>query len=485
MAAPSPRQDEPGFDAVLLELVATARRAGLRISPAESMDGLRAAAAVGLDRRDELRAALRASLVKHPEERPVFDRVFDGFFRPDAGGRRGALDRLRAEGVSEADLDDLRALLERLEALEGAPPGVGGAGGLGALVEGGAELDQRIEEAMRAVDVRRMQSPMQVGLFAMRALDALGADRMQADLEAIRDELVAQAGDEGRRLAEALAAQLDALRRRVRARVREDFERRNPERVARSRAARLEREALAALDRDEVAQVTREVRRLGRVLRDRLERRRHEARRGRLDVRATMRASLRTGGVPFRPVFRRRRRERPELMVLCDVSDSVRAAARFLLVLVYAMQEAFARTRSFVFVRDLGECTHLFEAHPVEEAVSLAFGGDAVPVGANSDYGRVLEQLVDRHLPSIGRRTTVVILGDGRNNHQDPNAEALRAIGRRAARVVWLNPEPRASWGFGDSEMGRYEPWCDFAASVRSLHELRAAVERLAATLGR
>jgi hypothetical protein len=463
----------------LLELVGVARRAGLRIGASETLDAQRAAAAVGLHDREDLRAALAATLVKREEDRAAFDRVFDGFFRPDAGGRRGALDRLRAEGASE---ETLSALLERLEVAQQA---AGAGGGLAALMEGGVELDRRLEAAMRAAGVSRMQSPMQVGLYALRTLDELGADRMQRELEDVRGALIEEAGAAGERLADALAAQLEALRRQVRARVREDFERRNPERLARSRAARLEREALAVLDRDEVEQVTREVRRLGRLLRDRIERRRRRARRGRLDVRATVRASLRTGGVPFAPVFRRRRRERPKLVVLCDVSDSVRMAARFLLVLVHAMQEAFARTRSFVFVRDVGEATHLFEAHPVEEAVALAFGGEAVPVGASSDYGRVLGQVADRHRGAIDRRTTVVVLGDGRNNRQDPNVEALRQIAARAARVVWLNPEPRGSWGFGDSEMDRYAPFCTFTASVRSLGELRAAVERLAAVVGR
>jgi hypothetical protein len=231
--------------------------------------------------------------------------------------------------------------------------------------------------------------------------------------------------------------------------------------------------------------VQREVERLGHLLRDRLERRRRRVRRGRLDVRSTARAALRTGGVPFTPVFRRRRRDRPKLVVLCDISDSVRAAARFLLVLVYAMQEAFLRTRSFVFVRDVGEVTALFAAHPIDAAVQLAFEGDAVPVGANSDYGRAFGQMAARHLDAIDRRTTVVVLGDARSNYLDPNLEAFEDMRRRAARIIWLNPEPRASWGFGDSEMERYRLLSAFAAPVRTLAELRQAMERLATSLTR
>lgn len=450
----------------------------MRIGTAESLDATHAAAVIGLADRATLRTALSATLAKTDDDRARFERVFDRFFRPDAGGRRGALDRLRAEGLDE---DTLRDMERRLELAQQVAGGSGG-GGLTALLEGGAELDRRIEAALRAADVGRMINPMQTGIFAMRALDQLGADRMQAQLEAVRDALV-ETGDE--RLAELLAVQLEALRRRVRAAVRDDFERRNPDRVARSRRARLDVETFITLDPTELAEVAREVERLGHILRDRMERNRRRSRRGWLDVRATVRSSLRTGGIPFAPVFRRRRRDRPRLVILCDVSDSVRAAARFLLILVYAMQEAFSRTRSFVFVRDVGETTDLFAQHPIEEAVTRAFRGENIVVGASSDYGRSFRCFVERHLDAIDRRTTVLILGDARTNQLPPDVDALRTIQSRAARVIWLNPEPRSSWGLGDSEMPSYRPFCSQVAPVRSLAELRLALTELAATLSR
>jgi len=460
------------MDAVLLELIGAARKAGIRIGTAEALDAQRAAATVGLADRSILHAALMATLVKREEDQAKFSRVFERFFLPDAGGRRGALDRLRAEGLESADIAELS---RRFEIAQQAG---GGGGGLAPLMEGGAELDRLIESAMRAARVGQMVSPMQIGLFSMRTLDALGVQDLTAELDQIRDGL-----DE--RLGEVLTLQLDALRRRVRASVREDFDRRNPERLARSRADRLERQNFVALDADEITQVNQAVQRLGHVLRDRMERNRRRTRRGRLDVRATARSSLRTAGIPFAPVFRKRRRERPRLVVLCDVSDSVRAAARFLLVLVYSMQEAFSRTRSFIFVGDVGETTRLFDSSPIEEAVTRAFRGDEVNVGASSDYGRSLRSFVDQHLDSLDRRTTVLILGDARNNRNDPDLDALKQIKARSARIVWLNPEPRGSWGLGDSEMERYLPYCTFAAPVRSLDELRVAISRLASIVSR
>jgi uncharacterized protein with von Willebrand factor type A (vWA) domain len=459
-----------GFDSVLLELIDVVRRSGVRISPAESMDAMRAAAAIGVADREDLRAALAASLVKRTEDLPIFDRAFDAFVRREKPLDPG-LAKMREAGVSDA-------LIERALAMQGAS---GAGGGIALLMAGGAELEQAVQAALDGAGIAQIQSTMQVGLFTLRTLERLGADAAQRDLDRLRAEL----GDEGAVLADALARELEALRRYVRARVRAEVERQSPDRLERSRAERLERSALAALTKDEVEQVTREVRRLGRTLRDRMERERRRARRGRLDVRATVRASLRSGGVPVRPVFRRRRRDRPKLVVICDVSDSVRAAARFLLVLVYAMQEAFARARSFVFVREIGESTPLFDRHDATEAVGRAFAGEVVSVAANSDYGHMLGQLRARHLDAFDRKTTLVVLGDARSNYLDPNVDALAALHRRVARIVWLNPEPRASWGFGDSEMNRYLPWCTLAAPVRSLSELREAVERLATIVTR
>ncbi|MGE0786117.1 MAG: VWA domain-containing protein [Sandaracinaceae bacterium] len=450
-----------------------ARRAGLRVSPAETLDAIEAASLVGLASKDDLRAALSASLVKRIDDQPLFERIFDRFF--EVGSRSGLSQRLAESGATDAELADL---MRRIAAGQVA----GGGGALAALMQGGAEEDERLFAAMERAGVRGMVSPMQVGLFSLRTLEELGVPAVERDLDAIGDALDP---DGALGLIPLLSRQLDALRRRVRAEVREAFDRNNPELAAQSRAARLETAALAALTKEEAPLVQREVERLARALKDRMERARRRQRRGRLDIRATITESVRTQGIPVRLRWRKRRRDRPELVVLCDISDSVRAAARFLLVLVYAMQEAFRKTRSFVFVRDVGEVTRLFADRPIDDALAAAFLGDAVPVGASSDYGRVLTQMVDRHLDAIGPKTTVVILGDGRTNYLDPGLDALRLIEARAARVVWLNPEPRASWGFGDSEMLRYARHADFAETVRTLRDLRAAVGRLVRQLTR
>ena len=141
---------------------------------------------------------------------------------------------------------------------------------------------------------------------------------------------------------------------------------------------------------------------------------------------------MRTGGVPFAPAHRARRRDKPRLVLLCDVSDSVRAAARFMLEFVHAAHELFDRTRSFVFVSELGETTDLFLREPASVALGHAYGGSIVSVHANSNYGRVLREFEERYLRDLDRRTTVAILGDGRTNYHDDAAEVLDRI--RGAR---------------------------------------------------
>jgi uncharacterized protein len=210
-------------------------------------------------------------------------------------------------------------------------------------------------------------------------------------------------------------------------------------------------------------------------------RRKRARRHGKLNVQSTIRRNIALGGVPFHIEFKRKKKDKPELIVLCDVSDSVRQASSFMLRFVYSVQELFARVRSFVFVSDIGEITSLFkEAKEPGEALQRAFNGEVINVWQNSNFGHAFVDFHREHLHTINKRTTVIILGDGRNNYNPPEDWVLRDIALKAKKLVWLNPEGRRSWGVGDSEMPRYLRWCDSAEEVRTLNQLKKVIDNLA-----
>jgi uncharacterized protein with von Willebrand factor type A (vWA) domain len=179
------------------------------------------------------------------------------------------------------------------------------------------------------------------------------------------------------------------------------------------------------------------------------------------------------------PVYRSRRPSRPEVVILCDISDSVRNASRLMLLFTHTLQSLFSRVRSFVFVSDVGEVTRYFKDLDVNEAIEIAVSGQAVSVTANSNYGHALAQFAHDQLGSITRRTTVLVIGDGRNNFNPNSAWALKDLKRKARRVVWINPEDESSWALGDSEMKTYAPLVSQALVVRSLEDLARVADEI------
>jgi uncharacterized protein with von Willebrand factor type A (vWA) domain len=221
--------------------------------------------------------------------------------------------------------------------------------------------------------------------------------------------------------------------------------------------------------------------RLARRFKNRLSLRRKLARRGRLDVSATFRKNVQYGGVPFRIKLEKRRKEKPDVVVLCDISDSVLNASRFMLQFVYSVQDLYNKVRSFVFVSDLGEVTKHFEDHEIHQAVEMALRGDVIDVYSHSNFGRAFEIFYREHWTAITPKTTVLVIGDGRNNYNRANDWVLQEIRRKAKQLVWLNPESRMTWGYGDSEMPRYAPHCTVVEECRNINQLYQLIDRIAA----
>ena len=451
------------------------RVAGLPVSLTESLDALEAVRHVDLADRGAFREALAATLVKRFEHRPTFDIVFDVWFSPrslptlEVSSAVGA----DAEGgqVEGLDDDELTALLE--QALES---------GDGALLRTVAGL--AVNRFAGMAPGRHLGAAYHLHR-SLRQLDAEGALARLVGAAADDVDRDGPAGSlQGRLRGDDYRANLERLRAEVEAEVRRRL-------VAERGAAAVARSVRRALPedvdfmhatRDEMAALRRALQPLARRLAVRLARRRRHRRRGPLDFRSTVRHSLSYGGVPADPRFRHRRPSKPEIVVVADVSGSVAAFARFTLQFVHALSGQFSRVRSFVFVDGIDEVTRLFEgADDLADAVQrVNTEADVIWAEGHSDYGHALADFWRRWGGEITSRTTVVVLGDARNNYHAPEAWALAEVSRRARHVWWLNPEPRSYWDTGDSVVSGYAVHCDGVFECRNLRHLERFVEQIA-----
>jgi uncharacterized protein with von Willebrand factor type A (vWA) domain len=444
------------------ELLWRLRREGFVISVAQALDVARAIRAVGLSDREHVREAVACVIVSRRRDREWFDAAFDAFLGEPAVGSYA---RMAAREFTASEIDVLRRLVEELEG-EGAE--------LDSLVQGGAEVDRRIARAGlgEAVDA---EADWQLGFQTHRLLRSVGIERARSALPRLRSRLSSAMGVRGEALAGEVAAAIERLDAALRAQVRRTYEARVASKVRAEREDPLE-VSFEALDEERAERVRRALRTFAERLTGGARVRRRRARRGRVDLRRTLRRSSKTGGVPFVLVRRRRRRSRPKLVVLCDVSESMRAAARFMLQLTAGTQEIFEGARSFVFVSELGETTDLFEGGAGRAALDAAWrGAGRVRTDENSNYGRALrafERAIDR---GLDRRTIVVVLGDGRTHHHDAAPEVLDRLRARVRALLWLCPEARSRWAVGDSAMLRYAPRCTQVFEVRSVADLERA----------
>ncbi|WP_416982078.1 vWA domain-containing protein [Streptomyces sp. T028] len=438
----------------LTGLVAALRAHGVRVGTGETVDAAEAVAVLGFADRGLLREGLAATLLHTPDQRRLFDTVFDLYFPYGVGapaGESGDRDSLR-DRLADALAANDRALLGQL-AIEA----VDGLGGYGS-------------------------SPGADGWSSHQTLDRL---RPQTLLARVRDELRRQGGGSGfagRLLEDEIRRRIEEFRTLVAAEARRRVaERRGRDRIARRAVApTADRVDFLYAGRDRLAELRRTVQPLARKLATRLAARRRRAARGTIDLRRTLRGSLSTGGVPMRPVLRRRRPARPELVLLCDVSGSVSGFSDFTMLLVQALHDQFSKVRVFAFVNRIDEVTGLLERGRADpEGLGARIRAEARLTGyhGSSDYGVALGEFAERYRAAVGPRTTVFVLGDARTNMSDPNLAALREISEGARRLYWLNPEPRSLWGSGDSAAPEY-------AELVAMHECRNA-HQLGVLVGR
>ncbi len=452
----------------MLDLTRALRRAGVPVAVSDGLDAMRVAGIVDLLERAQLREGLAAALAKSAGHRPAFDVLFDTYFPSRTG--------LPAPTVEAPD-----GLAATAEAeLDAQPRDVGDflADLVGRVLDGDDAAIRAL--AIEAVDgYGRVESrDGTAGYFGYRVWRTINLTGLLRRLmESAPDDALANrlARDDFelrlRRFREAVDAE---LRRRL-------AEARGPDDVARRAVRALPEDVdFFRISSDDEAEMRRAVRPLARRLATRLAVRRRRARGGPIDVRRTVRHSLSTGGVPLDLHHRSKRTSRPELVLLCDISGSVAAFSRFTLMFCHALQGQFSRVRSFAFIDTVDEVTGLFEHGDFGTAMRrMATEADVVWLDGHSDYGHALAAFHARYLEAVTPRTTVLVLGDARNNYRAASTWVLRELRRRAKRLYFLNPEPVRHWGSGDSVAPDYAAAVDGMVECRNLRQLAQFVETL------
>lgn len=481
----------------LLELlngfIAELREAGLPVSLTENLDAMAAIRHIPLEDREAFKYALAATLVKNQAHWRAFETVFEVYF--SLRGTRYAID----EDGNELDLAEL---LDDEREGPGEGSGQQGQGGgqpmtpeelqqllLQAMLKG----DQALMKAIARQSVKRfagMEPGRPVGgtYYLYRTLRNLDLDNLLQKMMQAQRQRAEDAGEplsplEERLEQDELEHRINQLKQEIEAEIRRRLV---ADRGAEAMAKTLRKPLPEDVDfmhasREEMVGLRKALMPLTRRLAVRLARKRRHNRRGPLDFRRTVRASLSYGGVPAEPKFRHPRPHKPEIFVVADISGSVAAFARFTLMLVYAISGQFSKVRSFVFIDGIDEVTSFFEGvEDVTEAVHrVNTEADVVWVDGHSDYGHAFEVFHEKWGKEIGPKTTVIILGDARNNYHASQSWVIKEMQHRARHVYWLNPEPKSYWDTGDSIVGDYGVYCDGVYECRNLRQLEKFVETL------
>lgn len=449
----------------LAEFVQALRGAGLRISPDEATVAMQAVALVGYESRQQFHDALSVSLLKEEQHRVAFEETFQRYFdqqgRQDSKEEAGPVDT--ATGMPEP-------VVQAAQSGEGERANAALNDLLSASVE---QLQQRMAEAAAAMDFTQMQVITQQGLYTRRLLMNMGMGAV--------DERVLQLS-QGNAASEARADDLREWRARVREQaaslVRRQFLLHG---AARGRELREQTmRQVAFRDLREFREVKTLVRKMARRLASAHQRRMKVSRRGQLDARRTLGRSIRHDGVPASLVWRQKPPHKSRVMVICDVSSSVSDAARFLLQFLYALNDVLPRVRSFAFASRFDEISDDFQRFPPDVAVGRVL--DRLS-GSGTDYGEMLESFLRLCERELDRHTTVIILGDARNNYLPERAELLGQVRRRVKQIWWLNPESRGQWNSGDAVMASYLPHCRVARRCGNLDDLERVVDGLLGSL--
>ncbi len=454
----------------ILQLIAALRSSGVRVSLAESAEAFSAVDIMGIQDREEFRLSLRATLIKDLKDIPVFDKVFPLFFGtgqppPMMGGDPSDdMTPEEAQMWAEAMKQFAESLRQRMQRLMN-----------------GEQLSRAELEALgRMVGLNQVDDLRYQNWMAQRMMRALAFPEVREALKELMEQLqqMGMSRDRIERMHEMIQQNLQGMR--------EQIERFAGERIAENLSERprgenidsLMNRPFQALSDSDKKILQNEVKRLAAALRTRIALRQKRMKSGQLDPKATIRANLKYHGVPME-IRHKDRTRKPKIVVICDISTSMRFCSELMLSFLFALQGQVRKTHAFAFIDHLESISEDFSGSNADEAIASVLW--RMPSGSyNTDLGWSLNDFQNEYLDTLNGQTTLIVVGDGRNNYYDPRLDIFSTMSRRAARTIWLNPEPPYLW-HGDSDMPKYAPLCNNVLKVSNLRELASAVDALLA----
>jgi uncharacterized protein len=451
----------------ILQLIAALRASGVRVSLAESGEAFSAVDLLGIQDREHFRLSLRATLIKDLRDLPTFDKLFPLFFGsgqpPMMGGN--PMDQLtpeEAKKLAEALRQFSEQLRQRMER----------------LMNGKPLTRQELEALAQMVGLNQANDLRYQNWMAQRMMRALAYPEVREALEELMQRL-AQMGMNAERvqqMRELVQQNLMGMQQQIDQFAGERLAENLSEKDPSENLDGLFNRPFEALSDNDKRLLQREVQRLAAALRTRIALRQKRAKTGQLDPKATIRANLKYQGVPMELRHRDRVRK-PRIVIFCDISTSMRFCSEVMLSFLFALQGQVHKTHAFAFIDHLESISEDFSGSDADEAISSVLL--RMPSGYyNTDFGWSLNDFNNGYLDTLNNQTTMIVVGDGRNNHNDPRLDLFSTFSRRAARTIWLNPEPPQLW-HGDSDMPKYAPLCTDVLKVSNLKELVSAVDHL------
>lgn len=454
------------MDQRITQFIAALRASGVRISLAESADAFKAIEEMGIQDKELFRVSLRSTLVKEFRDLETFEKLFPMFFQPsqpppmmDATKGMTPQDAQMLAQALRQFSRQMRNLMAKL--LKGQPLSQQEMKQLDQLMnmEGMTELRyqnwlaRQMEEALNFPDVRKAMEEL------AQMLREMGMNRQQVE-----------------RLRQMMEANQEALQEQIHQHAGEAIAQNLAKKPRKEHSEGAMNRPFRSLSEEDMEVLRKEVRRLAAALRTRLALRLKRAKTGQLDPKGTLRANLKHDSVPI-DLRHRDRKMKPKIVVICDISTSMRYVSELMLSMLYAIQDQISKTHAFAFIDHLEFITPDFAGRNPSEAVREILY--RMPSGHyNTDLGNSLDRFTKEFMSSVDHRSTFIVVGDGRNNYNDPRLELFQRIARRSRNTIWLNPEPMGLWGTGDSDMLKYAPYCGRTFQVSNLSQLAAAVDQ-------